>query len=72
MPAAIAFADIIDDETGKTVGSIRTNAVGLGNGGGIAVSLFDGKYQTEVKSKDECRGFILGVQAVLNHMTRGE
>jgi len=60
--------DVTDSLTGKTVGFIQSFAVGFGNSGGIEVSLFDGKYRTEVKTQGEVRGFIQGVQAVLNHM----
>lgn len=62
--------DVIDEDTGKTVGFIQTGAVGFGNSGGIAISLFDGKYKIEVNRYEECRGFVLGVQTVLNHMIR--
>ena len=65
-----SYRDIVDEETGRTVGHIRTNGVGFGNTGGIEVSLFDGKYRTEVNRFEECWGFVRGVQTVLNHMTR--
>jgi hypothetical protein len=61
--------DIIDEDTGKKVGHIRSNGVGFTNYGGIDISLFDDKYQTTVSSYKECCGFVLGVQAVLRHMT---
>jgi hypothetical protein len=66
------FRDVIDEETGKTVGLIKTGAVGPGNVGGIEISLFDGKYRAFFNRSEECKGFILGVQAVLNHMTSGK
>jgi len=61
--------DIIDEDTGKHVGHIRSNGVGFTNYGGIEISLFDDKYRTTVSSYKECCGFVWGVQAVLNHMT---
>ncbi len=61
--------DVIDADTGKKIGHIRSNGVGFENTGGIDISLFDGKYQTTVSSFKECCGFVLGVQAVLRHMT---
>jgi hypothetical protein len=62
------FRDVIDVETGKTVGFIQAGGVGFGNTGGIEVSLFDGKYRTEANRFEECWGFVRSVQAVLNHM----
>lgn len=61
--------DVVDQDTGKKVGRIQSNGVGFENTGGIDISLFDGKYQTTVSSFKECCGFVLGVQAVLRHMT---
>jgi hypothetical protein len=63
------FRDIIDEDTGKMVGHIRSNGVGFTNIGGIEISLFDDKYRTTVSTYKECRGFVAGVQSVLNHMT---
>lgn len=63
---------VIDADTGQQVGRISPNGTGRDAGGGIDISLFGGKYQTQVNSKPECQGFILGVQAVLNHVTRLE
>ena len=60
---------IIDEDTGKRVGHIYSNGVGFENTGGIDISLFDNKYRTTVSSYKECRGIVLGVQSVLNHMT---
>ncbi len=65
---------IIDEETGKKVGSIHAHGVGyigheIHGGGGIEVSLFDGKYAISVNRYEECWGFVKGVEAVLNHMT---
>jgi hypothetical protein len=61
--------DIIDEDTGKMVGHIQSRGVGFENNGGIDISLFDDQYRTTVSSIQECRGFVLGVQSVLNHMT---
>jgi hypothetical protein len=35
---------------------------------GIHISLFDGKYTATVPIFEECRGFVAGVEKVLNHM----
>jgi hypothetical protein len=35
---------------------------------GIHISLFDGKYTATVPKFEECRGFVEGVEKVLNHM----
>jgi hypothetical protein len=61
--------DIIDEDTAKSVGYIRSNGVGFSNYGGIDITLFDGKYVRTVNTYQECYGFVQGVQAVLNHMT---
>jgi hypothetical protein len=61
------FMLILDDDTGKEVGSIRLGRTGLGSSGGIDVWLFDGKYQTRVERYDTAVGFVLGVESVLNH-----
>ena len=66
----LGVLDVIDQDTGKEVGYIIVNGVGFVGGGGIEVSLFDGKYQTSAHRYEEVRGFINGVEAVLNHMTR--
>jgi hypothetical protein len=58
-------ADVIDQDTNKCVGYIRT---GSNNCGGRYVFLFDGKYATRCASQDECLGFVKGVETVLNHM----
>lgn len=64
--------DVTDEETGKTVGYIRSNGTGFTNFGGIEVSLFDEKYRTVVNSYKECCGFVTGVQCVLNRMTSAD
>jgi hypothetical protein len=61
--------DVIDEETGKVVGYIRSNGTGFENYGGIDIELFDGKYLKVANSYKECFGFVMGVQAVLNHLT---
>lgn len=58
--------DVIDKDTDRVVGFIRSKASVLG---GIEVSLFDGKYRTNVSTYQECFGFIKGVDVVLSHMT---
>lgn len=63
------YPNIIDEDTGKVVGHIRSNGVGFTNNGGIDISLFDGKYRAKVNSYPECLGFVRGVQCVLRHMT---
>ena len=35
---------------------------------GIHISLFDGRYTTTVPTFLECRGFVEGVEKVINHM----
>jgi len=68
----LSWIPVIDADTGQEVGHISPNGTGRDAGGGIDVSLFGGKYRTQVSSRPECEGFILGVQAVLNHLTRLE
>jgi len=64
------FIDVTDEETGKVVGYIQSFGVGTYCSGGINVSLFDEKYEGHFNRYEEVVGFVLGVQAVLNHMTR--
>jgi len=59
---------VIDRDTGKEVGHVQSVGVGPYRVGGIHVSLFGGKYQKRLHSYDQCLGFVLSVQAVLNHM----
>jgi hypothetical protein len=59
---------IRDADTGEQVGYIETFGVGFAGGGGIFVSLFDGKYATCVNRYDQCWGFVHGIETVLNHM----
>jgi hypothetical protein len=58
---------VLDEDTGKEVGSIRLGGSGVDSSGGIDIWLFDGKYQTRVKHYDTAVGFVLGVESVLNH-----
>jgi hypothetical protein len=64
------MVDVYDEDTNDIVGHIQSDGVGFGNSGGIEISLFDGKYRTMLNRYEECRGFVRGVEAVLNHMTR--
>ena len=58
---------VLDEDTGKDVGTIRLVGTGVDSSGGIDIWLFDGKYQTRVNGYDTAVGFVLGVQSVLNH-----
>jgi hypothetical protein len=58
---------IIDEETGKEAGSIT--ATGTGDlSVGIVVSILDGRYKATLNRRDECRGFVKGVEVVLNEV----
>jgi hypothetical protein len=57
---------VLDEDTGKEVGTIRSGGSGVDSSGGIDIWLFDGKYQTRVKHYDTAVGFVLGVESVLN------
>jgi hypothetical protein len=57
---------VLDEDTGKEVGTIRLGGAGVDSSGGIDIWLFDGKYQTRVKHYDTAVGFVLGVESVLN------
>jgi hypothetical protein len=61
--------EVIDEDTGKAAGRIRSEGTGFAGSGGIEVSLFDGKYRAVVNSRQECCGFVRGVESVLNRMT---
>ena len=58
---------VLDEDTGKEVGTIQLGGTGVDSSGGIDIWLFDGKYQTRVKRFDTAIGFVLGVESVLNH-----
>jgi hypothetical protein len=57
---------VLDADTGKAVGTIRLSVAGVGSSC-VDIWLFDGKYQTRVNGHDTAVGFLLGVEAVLNH-----
>ena len=57
--------DVIDKDTDRVVGYIRSKSSPLR---GIEISLFDGKYATNVSTYEECMGFVKGVNMVLSHM----
>ena len=60
-----ADRDICDmDSNNRVVGFIASGR----QEPGIHVSLFDGRYTTIVPRFEECRGFVEGVEKVLNHM----
>jgi len=58
---------VLDEDTGKKVGIIQFGGTGVDSSGGIDIWLFDGKYQTRLTRYDAAVGFVLGVEAVLNH-----
>lgn len=60
---------VIDEQTNKRVGTIKSNGTGMYSSGGIDIWLFDGKYKTSVSRYETALGFVLGVEAVLNHLT---
>jgi hypothetical protein len=60
---------VIDSDTGKEVGYIKSNGTGMYSGGGIDISLFNGKYRTTVTRYEAVLGFVMGVESVLNRMT---
>ena len=57
---------VLDEDTGKAVGTIRLGVTGVGSTG-VDIWLFDGKYQTRVNGIETAVGFLLGVESVLNH-----
>jgi hypothetical protein len=59
---------IIDQDTGEEVGYIMSNGVGMYSSGGIRVSLFDDKYVADLNTYEQCKGFVEGVETVLNRM----
>ena len=58
---------VVDQDTGKQVGTIRLGTGAKNSSGDIDIWLFDGKFQTRVKRYDTAIGFVLGVESVLNH-----
>ena len=57
---------VLDEDTGKVVGTIQSSKHRT-DSSGIDIWLFDGKYQTRVNGSDAAVGFLMGVEAVLNH-----
>jgi hypothetical protein len=70
-----ATRSVVDEDTGNTVGHIRSNGVGFSGGwgnrryGGIEIDLFGGRYQETFNTYDQCLGFVKAVEAVLGHMS---
>lgn len=64
--------DVIDLDTGKSVGYVETETGGwTGDDQRIStrrVYLFDGKYTGACDSFQECVAFVSAVESVLNHM----
>jgi hypothetical protein len=58
---------VLDEDTGREIGNVRLDRIGVDSSGGIDIWLFDGKYQTRVERYDTAVGFLLGVEAVLSH-----
>ena len=56
-------------DTGKQVASVKASGTGKNSSGGIDVWFFDGKYRVTVSRYETALGFVLRVEAVLNHMT---
>jgi hypothetical protein len=63
------WVPVIDSDTGKQVGYISSKGTGKYLGGGIDISLFNGKYRTTVTRYEAVLGFVRGVETVLNRMT---
>jgi hypothetical protein len=61
-----SFLPIINKDTGEQVGEIYCQ--GSVEGGGINVSIFNGKYRGTVNTYEECVGFVKGVETVLTHI----
>lgn len=57
---------VLDEDTGKVVGTIQSSKRSV-DSSGIDIWLFDGKYQARVNGYDAAVGFLMGVEAVLNH-----
>jgi hypothetical protein len=67
---AVNYVEVVDEETGRSVGYINAGGVGFAGNGGILIDLFGGKYTGYFNRYDECVGFIKGVQSVLNHLAK--
>jgi hypothetical protein len=57
---------VLDEDTGNVVGTIQSSKPSV-DSSGIDIWLFDGKYQTRVNGYQAAVGFLMGVEAVLNH-----
>jgi hypothetical protein len=69
---SFGYVNVTDEDTGQVVGFIRSNGVGFTNTGGIEISLFDEKYRATLNRREECWGFLKGVEAVLNRMVSAD
>ena len=56
--------DVIDEDTGETVGFVRSERSPASR----YISLFGGKYDGIFQTPEQCSAFAKGVEAVLNHM----
>ena len=63
------WVPVIDEDTGKQVGSIYSYGTGPDCFGGTDISLFNGKYRARVNRYEAAVGFVFGVETVVNHMT---
>jgi hypothetical protein len=59
------FADIVDRDTGATVGTIQSHGPSVG--GGISVAMYGGKYRAHFHRRTDCYAFVKGVEAVLKY-----
>jgi hypothetical protein len=59
------FADILDRDTGATVGTIQSHGPSVG--GGISVTMYGGKYRANFHRRTDCYAFVRGVEAVLRY-----
>ena len=66
------WVPVIDEDTGKQVGSIHSYGTGPDCFGGTDISLFNGKYRARVNRYEAAVGFVIGVETVVNHMTSHE
>jgi hypothetical protein len=66
------WVPVIDEDTGKQVGSIHSYGTGPDCFGGTDISLFNGKYRARVNRYEAAVGFVIGVETIVNHMTSHE
>jgi hypothetical protein len=59
--------DILD-EVGRKMGWIASRTRRNRYEANIHINLFDGKYTNSVHTIKDCRGFVEGVEKVLNHV----